>query len=71
MQALIGIGVTLTLAGVAGLVWSAVVALRARRAQLDDATLRARLRRAVVLNMAALFLSVFGLMAVVIGVVLQ
>lgn len=71
MQAMIGIGVVLTLAGVAGLVWSAVVAMRARRAQLDDATLRARLRHAVMLNMAALFLSVFGLMAVVIGVVLQ
>ncbi len=71
MQAMIGIGVVLTLAGVAGLVWSAVVAMRARRAQLDDATLRARLRRAVMLNMGALFLSVFGLMAVVIGVVLQ
>jgi len=71
MQTLIAIGAALTLAGIAGLVWSALVAMRARREGLDDAALRERLRRAVVLNMGALFLSVFGLIAVIAGIMLR
>ena len=70
MDMLIWIGAALTLAGVAGLGWSAVLALRARRAQLPDSDLRAQLQRAVTLNLVALFLSVFGLMAVVMGIFL-
>jgi len=71
MEMFIWIGVALTLAGICGLVWSAVLALRARKATLPDPELRARLRQAVTLNLVALFLSVFGLMAVVMGIFLS
>ena len=70
MDWLIWIGAALTLLGVAGLVWCIVLAMRAKRAGLPDAEMRATLRRAVVLNMAALALSGLGLMCVVFGVFL-
>jgi hypothetical protein len=53
---------------VAALLWCVVYALRARRAGLDDATLRARLRTAVVVNLGALLTSALGLMMVVTGI---
>ncbi len=68
MDALIIAGALVTLAGLAGLVASALKALRARRQGLDDAALRARLQKVMVLNMAALFLSVIGLMMVIAGI---
>lgn len=64
-------GAAVALAGVAGLVWCAVDALRARRAGLSDDVLRARLQRAVVINLAALFVAVIGLMLVVVGLLLR
>jgi hypothetical protein len=65
---LIWAGVAVTLVGVAGLLASGVYALRLRKAGLDEATLREKLRRGVVLNMAALFCSVIGLMLVILGI---
>ncbi|WP_209426638.1 hypothetical protein [Pararhodobacter sp. SW119] len=65
---LIGAGVLVTLLGVAGLVASGVYALRLRKAGHDDATMRAKLRRGVLLNLAALFCSVIGLMLVILGI---
>jgi hypothetical protein len=65
---LIWIGVAVTLAGVAGLVASGVYALRLRRSRLDEAALRAQLRRGVLLNMAALFCSILGLVLVILGI---
>lgn len=70
MTALIWGGAVLTLLGVAGLLACVLVVLRARRAGLDDAALRATLARVVVWNMAALAVSALGLMAVVTGVIL-
>ena len=70
MDWLIWIGAALTLLGVAGLLWCIVLAMRAKRAGLPDAEMRATLQRAVVLNMAALALSGLGLMCVVFGVFL-
>lgn len=70
MDVLIGIGAAVTLLGLAGVVWSVVLVLRARRAGLDDAALRARLQRALPVNLAALLLSLLGLMLVVTGVML-
>jgi len=70
MDWLIWIGAALTLLGVAGLVWCIVLALRAKRAGLPDAEMRASLQRVVVLNMAALAVSGLGLMCVVFGVFL-
>ncbi len=63
-------GAILTLLGLAGIIASAVQVLRARRAGLDDDALRARLKQVMLLNMAALFVSVIGLMAVILGIFL-
>lgn len=68
MDWLIWIGAALTLMGVAGLVWCIVLAMRAKRAGLSDAAMRAALQRVVFLNMAALAVSGLGLMCVVFGV---
>jgi hypothetical protein len=70
MQALIWGGAAMTLVGLAGLFWCILAVLRARRAGLDDAALRLRLKSVVAWNMGALFLSVIGLMAVVVGILL-
>ncbi len=69
MQALIWIGAAVTLAGLGGLGWCILSVIRARRAGLPDEALRARLQRIVVWNLGALFLSVIGLMLVVVGIV--
>lgn len=70
MATMIWCGAVLTLAGVAGLVWCVVLALRAKRSGLEDAAMRAALQRVVVLNLGALALSGLGLMLVVVGVIL-
>ncbi|MDZ4096635.1 MAG: hypothetical protein U1D35_17185 [Paracoccaceae bacterium] len=70
MQLLILIGAVVSLAGVSGLVWCILLALKARRAGLGDDEMRARLQHVVVLNMAALGVSALGLMLVVAGIVL-
>ena len=64
-------GAAVTLGGVAGLVACIVYILRLRRAGLDEAAMRARLQRGVAWNMAALFVSVLGLMLVVVGISLK
>lgn len=69
MEMLIWAGAAVSLAGLAGIVWCIVQAARARRAGLPDAELRARLQRVVLVNLGALFVSVIGLMLVVLGVV--
>ncbi len=71
MDMLIWGGAALSLLGLAGLVWSIVTVARAKRAKLDDAAMRAVLQKALPRNLAALGLSVLGLMAVVIGVALS
>lgn len=70
MEALVWIGAALALAGVAGLIWCILLALRARRSGMEDAAMRAELQRVVVLNMAALGVSALGLMCVVAGIIL-
>jgi hypothetical protein len=70
MELLIWIGALLTLLGLAGLVWCILAALRARRAGLDDAAMKARLQRLVAMNLGALAFSALGLMMVVLGVLL-
>lgn len=71
MGLLIWIGAALTLAGIAGLVWCIVLAMRLRNAGLPDDALRARLQRVVLLNLGALGVSALGLMAVVMGIALS
>lgn len=70
MEILVWGGAAVTLAGFGGIVWSVVAVLRARRAGLEDAALRARLQRVLPVNIGALLLSMLGLMAVVVGVIL-
>ncbi|MEO0402683.1 MAG: hypothetical protein AAF214_09945 [Pseudomonadota bacterium] len=64
-------GVALSLLGLAGLVWCIVTVWRARKAQLDDTEMRAVMTRVLPLNLGALFLSVIGLMLVIVGIFLQ
>ena len=64
-------GAAVTLGGVAGLVACIVYILRLRRAGLEESAMRASLQRGVAWNMAALFVSVIGLMLVVVGISLK
>jgi hypothetical protein len=68
MTALIWAGSALAVAGLAGILWCIRLVIVARRAGLSEAALRARLQRVVTLNLAALGLSVLGLMAVITGI---
>ncbi len=70
LDPLIWSGAAATLFGIAALIWCIATVLRARRARLADDELRDRLRRVLPVNLAALFLSVIGLMMVVVGVLL-
>ena len=63
-------GAALTMLGVALLGWCVVTVMRARRAGLDDAALKQKMRRVLAVNMAALGASTIGLMTVVLGIVL-
>jgi len=70
MEILVWIGAAATVAGIAGILWSVALVLRARRAGLDDAAMRARMARALPVNVAALLLSILGLLSVLMGVLL-
>ncbi len=65
---LVWLGAALSLLGLLGLGWCIIKVSRAKRAQLDDEAMRAVLRKVVPLNMGALFLSVIGLMMVIMGI---
>ena len=56
--------------GLAGLIWCILRVAKARRSGIDEEALRAVLQSTVALNLGALFMSVIGLMMVVIGVLL-
>jgi hypothetical protein len=71
MDTLIWIGAAISLAGVVGLAWCIVYVIKLRKQALDDATLRARMQKAVILNFASLGVSTLGLMMVVIGIFLS
>jgi len=70
MEILIWLGAALSLGGLVGLVWCIVTVWKARRAGQSDTDLRATIQRVVPLNTGALFLSVLGLMMVVVGIML-
>lgn len=69
-ETLVWIGAALSLVGLAGLIWCILRVVRARRAKLPNEEMRAVLQSVLPMNMAALFLSVIGLMLVVVGVIL-
>lgn len=70
MDMIVWAGAVVSLAGVAALVWCIVYVVRLRRADLDEATLRRRMHKAVLVNFAALAVSTLGLMMVVAGIFL-
>lgn len=63
-------GAALSLLGLVGLVWCIVRVSRAKRANLSDEAMRDVLKSALPLNLGALFLSVIGLMMVIVGIFL-
>lgn len=63
-------GAFLSLLGLVGLIWCIMFVARARRAKLSEDELRERLRKALPLNLGSLFVSVLGLMLVIIGIFL-
>ncbi len=63
-------GAALSLAGLLGLFWCIFRVVKARRAKLGDDELRAVLRAVLPWNLGALFLSVIGLMLVILGIFL-
>lgn len=71
MDWVIWIGAALTMAGVAGLVWCILLAMRARKSGLPDDQMKAALQKVVALNLGALMVSALGLIAVVVGVILS
>ena len=71
LEILIWIGTGLSLLGLCGLVWSIVRVMRARKTTKDDDALRAAVQSVLPYNLGALFVSVIGLMMVVVGVFLS
>ncbi|MCR9127281.1 MAG: hypothetical protein NXH82_14295 [Rhodobacteraceae bacterium] len=69
-EILIWVGAGLSALGLLGLIWCILRVARARRAGLPDAELRAAVQAVVPLNLGALFVSVIGLMLVVVGIML-
>ncbi len=69
-EVLIWTGTGVSLLGLLGLVYCILRVSRAKRAQLPDEAMRAELKKAVPLNLGALFLSVIGLMMVIVGIFL-
>ncbi len=70
MEIVVWIGAGLSVVGLCGIVYSIVAVTKAKRANLPDEELRARISKVLPVNLAALLISVIGLMAVVIGVML-
>ena len=70
MQFVVWGGATLSLLGLAGIIYSIVAVSRAKKANLSDEELRSRVGMILPINLGALFISMIGLMAVIIGVML-
>lgn len=62
-------GTTLAVIGLAIVIYCIITAVATKRAGLEDAEMRARLQRVVVINMIGLVASATGLIAVVMGVI--
>ena len=61
-------GAAISLLGLVGLVWCILRVSKAKRAKLNDDEMRKVLQSALPLNLGALFLSVIGLMLVIVGI---
>ena len=63
-------GAALSMLGLVGIIYSIVAVSRAKKAGLSDDELRTRIGYILPLNLGALFVSMIGLMAVIIGILL-
>ena len=64
-------GTGFALLGLIGLIWCIITVWRARRAALPDEDMRAVMARVLPRNLGALFISILGLMLVVLGVFMR
>lgn len=69
-ELLVWAGAALSVVGLAGLIWSVVRVASAKRQKLADEDLRAVIQGVLPYNLGALFLSVIGLMLVMLGLTL-
>jgi hypothetical protein len=67
---IVWIGAGLSVLGMIGLVWSIIRVAGAKRRATSDEELRDAVQKALPLNLGALFLSVIGLMLVIVGIFL-
>jgi hypothetical protein len=70
MEIVVWIGAAMSVIGLIGIGYSVVMVTRAKRANLSDADMRARLAKVLPVNLGALFISVLGLMTVAVGIML-
>ena len=70
MDGLIWSGAAVSCIGLLGLIVSIIRVNRARKAGFDDKGLRAAVQKVLPLNLGSLFLSVIGLMMVIVGIFL-
>ena len=70
MDVLIWSGAALSFLGLVGLVYCIVRVTRARKANIGDEALREEVKKVVPINLGSLFVSVFGLMLVILGIFL-
>ncbi len=68
MDWLIWIGAAISALGLLGLIWCITTVARAKKSGLSDEEMRDTLKKVLPRNLASLFLSVIGLMMVVIRI---
>ncbi|MBL4812720.1 MAG: hypothetical protein JKX69_10305 [Rhodobacteraceae bacterium] len=71
MAILTFIGMALTVLGFFGIIYSLIAVIRAKKAQMSDADLRAKLGKILPVNLGSLAVSFLGLMLVVVGIFLS
>ena len=70
MEWLVWIGAAISTIGLVGIIYSIVAVTSAKKANLDDDALRARLTKILPINIGSLLFSILGLMMVVTGILL-
>ena len=63
-------GAAVSLAGLIGLIWCILRVNKARKAGLNDEELRDEVKKVMPINLGSLFVSVLGLMLVIVGIFL-
>ena len=71
MDWMVVLGAAVTLGGLGLLVYCIMAVAKAKKADLPDQELRAKIQRVVAINLAALFISSIGLMMVIVGLFLS